>query len=213
MLFSPVPDDELKRLRGLRDLMLLDTPTEPFFDMLAQRAAEVCRVPIALVSLVDSDRQWFKANVGLTGVAQTDRDVAFCAHAIMNEEMLVVTDASRDLRFAENPLVTGQPGIRFYAGCPLSLPDGSRVGTLCVIDQVARELDQNQQTALQFLSSLATQALAMRQEILRKALQVRDRYEHALERNEQRFRALVESQGDLVSLATQEGTLLISIWK
>lgn len=207
MLFSPIPDDELKRLRGLRDLMLLDTPTEPFFDTLAQRAAEVCQVPIALVSLIDSDRQWFKANVGLTGVAQTDRDVAFCAHAIMNEEMLVVTDASRDLRFAENPLVTGQPGIRFYAGCPLSLPDGSRVGTLCVIDQVARELDQNQQSALQFLSSLATQALAMRQEVLRKALQIRDRYEHALERNEQRFRALVESQGDLVSLATQEGTL------
>lgn len=207
MLFSPIPADELKRLKGLRDLMLLDTPAEPFFDTLAQRAAEVCGVPIALVSLVDADRQWFKANVGLSGVAQTKRDVAFCAHAIMNDEMFVVPDASRDKRFAENPLVTGQPGIRFYAGCPLSLPDGSRVGTLCVIDQVARELDQNQQSALQFLSSLATQALAMRQELLRQALQVRDQYERALERNEKRFRLLVEAQPDLVSLATQDGTL------
>lgn len=207
MLFSPVPANELTRLKGLRDLMMLDTPAEPLFDTLAQKAAEICKAPIALVSLIDSDRQWFKANVGLTGVQQTARNVAFCSHAIMSDDMFVVPDATKDQRFAENPLVTGQPNIRFYAGCPLSLPDGSRVGTLCVIDQVARELDPLQEHTLQFLSNLVTQALVMRREVLSKALQVRTQYEQALERNEERFRALVETQSDLVSLATQVGTL------
>lgn len=207
MPFAPVPADELTRLKGLRELMLLDTPAEPLFDMLAKQAADICKAPIALVSLIDSDRQWFKANVGLTGVQQTARNVAFCAHAIMSDDMFVVPDATKDQRFAENPLVTGQPNIRFYAGCPLALPDGSRVGTLCVIDQVARELDPQQQQTLQFLSNLAIQALVMRRDVLSKALQVRAQYESALERNEERFRALVETQGDLVSLATQDGTL------
>lgn len=207
MPFAPVPADELTRLKGLRDLMVLDTPAEPLFDMLAQQAALICKAPIALVSLIDSDRQWFKANVGLAGVQQTARNIAFCAHAIMSDNLFVVPDATRDERFAENPLVTGEPNIRFYAGCPLSLPDGSRVGTLCVIDQVARELDPLQERTLQSLSELATQALVMRREVLSKALQVRTQYEQALERNEERFRALVETQGDLVSLATQDGTL------
>jgi diguanylate cyclase (GGDEF)-like protein/PAS domain S-box-containing protein len=207
MAFSPVPANELTRLKGLRELMLLDTPAEPLFDTLAQKAAEVCQAPIALVSLIDVDRQWFKANVGLTGVQETARNVAFCAHAIMSDQMFVVPDALNDRRFAENPLVTGQPHIRFYAGCPLALPDGSKVGTLCVIDQVARQLTNEQEATLQFLSSLVTQALAMRKEMLSKALQVRTQYERALEENEERFRSLVETQTDLVSLATKDGTL------
>jgi len=207
MPFAPVPANELTRLKALRDLMLLDTPDEPLFDLLAQKAALICQAPIALVSLIDSDRQWFKANVGLSGVQQTDRNVAFCAHAIMSNDLFVVPDATQDQHFSSNPLVTGQPNIRFYAGCPLSLPDGSRVGTLCVIDQVARELDPEQEQTLQFLSSLVTQALVMRREVLDKALQVRTQYEQALEHNEERFRSLVETQGDLVSLASQDGTL------
>lgn len=207
MAISPIPANELTRLKGLRELMLLDTPAEALFDTLARKAAEVCNTPIALVSLVDSDRQWFKANVGLTGVTETARNVAFCAHAIMNDHLLVVHDATSDERFSDNPLVKGQPNIRFYAGCPLALPDGSKVGTLCVIDQVARKLSTEQLETLQFLSSLVTQALLMRKELLSKALQVRTEYEQALEQNEERFRALVETQTDLVSLASRDGTL------
>jgi GAF domain-containing protein len=132
------PFNESPRITRLRELMVLDSAPEPLFDSIVQLASEVCGAPIALVSLVDAERQWFKANVGLPGVNETPRDVAFCAHAIEDDALFEVPDAARDPRFRANPLVIGAPDIRFYAGAPLVLPGGERIGTLCVIDRQAR---------------------------------------------------------------------------
>ena len=117
-------DFENQRLQRLRALMVLDTESEPIFDSLAALASSLCGTPIALLSLIDTDRQWFKANVGLAGVAQTPRAVAFCDHAIRSEAVMEVENAQQDPRFAANPLVTGAPDIRFYAGAPLISPRG-----------------------------------------------------------------------------------------
>jgi diguanylate cyclase (GGDEF)-like protein/PAS domain S-box-containing protein len=150
--------DEAERLAALRALEILDSAPEPAFDALVRAASLVCGAPIALISLIDADRQWFKANLGLPGVTETPRDLAFCAHAILGDDILEVADAAVDPRFADNPLVTGNPDIRFYAGAPLRLKDGSTVGTLCVIDRRARRLDDTQR---EILSSLALTASAM----------------------------------------------------
>ena len=163
MIPAPHPLDEAARLAALRRLGVLDTPAEPGFDELVAAAAAVCGTPIALVSLVDEERQWFKARVGLTA-EQTPRDLAFCAHAILGPDVLEVRDASADARFADNPLVTGDPGIQFYAGAPIQLADGSRVGTLCVIDRVPRALDAHQRAVLQQLSRAASAALELRRD-------------------------------------------------
>ena len=128
------PPDEAFRLRTLTSLSILDTPAEERFDRLTRLAQRLFNVPIALVSLIDSNRQWFKSCQGLD-VRETPRDVSFCAHAILGNDLLVVPDAAADARFADNPLVTGEPFIRFYAGCPLKAPNGSLLGTLCVIDR------------------------------------------------------------------------------
>ena len=148
---APVPADEERRLRALQQTGLLDTEAEERFDRYTRIAAALFDVPIALVSLVDRDRQWFKSRTGMD-VSETARDKAFCAHVILDSDVMQVPDALVDDRFADNPLVTDEPRIRFYAGAPLSLGDGSAVGTLCVIDHRARNLDQDQ---LQLLSDLA----------------------------------------------------------
>src|SRR5689334_7093200 len=124
--------EELKRLARLRLLAVMDTEPEPVFDGLVRLAASICRTPISLVSLVDDSRQWFKANHGLDGVSETGRDIAFCAHAIRDDGVMEVADATLDSRFAQNPLVLGDPEIRFYAGAPITMPAGERIGTLCV---------------------------------------------------------------------------------
>lgn len=143
----PVPtaekrDNEAATLAALHALEVLDTGPEAEFDALVRAASTICGVPISLISLIDAERQWFKANVGLPGVSETPRDVAFCAHAVLGDEIFEVPDATRDARFADNPLVAGQPAIRFYAGAPIRLTDGSRVGTLCVIDREPRVLGE-----------------------------------------------------------------------
>lgn len=152
---APSLASEERRLAALRRLALLDTPDEPAFDDLTHLAATALNAPIALVSLVDSERQWFKSRVGLS-VCETARELAFCVHAIESDEVLEVPDASADARFATNPLVTGPPHIRFYAGAPLTTSDGHRVGTLCVIDQVPRRLSQGQRD---LLAGLARQVM------------------------------------------------------
>lgn len=162
MLRAPLPSHEPERLRALERLDVLDSEPEREFDALAAAAALVCGVPISLVSLIDRDRQWLKANVGLDGVSETPRDHAFCAHAILEDGVFEVPDAQADQRFADNPLVTQSPDIRFYAGAPLRLSDGAHVGTLCVIDRVPRRLTTQQRDVLQLLSAAAVQALESR---------------------------------------------------
>jgi diguanylate cyclase (GGDEF)-like protein/PAS domain S-box-containing protein len=158
---APIPPDESARLAALARYEILDTPTEPAFDRLTRLAARLLDVPIALVSLVDEERQWWKARLGLPGV-ETPRDDAFCAHAILGREPLVVADAARDERFARNPLVTGAPHIRAYAGAPLVTPDGHRIGTLCVIDRRPRDFSPEQVAVLADLSSLVMDELELR---------------------------------------------------
>ena len=178
----PLPaDHEAERLRVLHALRVLDTAPEPLFDSIARLASQVCGTPIALLSLVDGERQWFKANVGLDGVSQTPRAMAFCAHAIGGDALFEVGDATIDPRFASNPLVTGDPSIRFYAGAPLALPGGQRVGTLCVIDRVQRQLEPAQAALLQALAAIATQALQMRRDLIERLLASSSDYERALQ--------------------------------
>jgi len=134
---SPRETLERERLRALADLKVLDTPAEKMFDDIVNAAALALDAKIALVSLVDIDRQWFKARCGLD-TRETGRDIAFCAYAIEQAEPFIVMNAAQDSRFADNPLVTGPPHIRFYAGTPLVTPSGHAVGTLCVIDDEPR---------------------------------------------------------------------------
>ncbi|GAP97373.1 GAF domain-containing protein [Leptolyngbya sp. NIES-2104] len=138
---------EADRLEALKQYQILDTPPEQTYDDFTLLASYICEVPIALISLVDSERQWFKSKVGLE-VNETPRDVAFCNTTILSPEILIVSDALLDQRFATNPLVTDEPRIRFYAGAPLVTPEGHILGSLCVIDRKPRELSEVQKTAL-----------------------------------------------------------------
>ena len=156
---APLPPDEAERLRALADLGVLDTPAEPEFDGLVQAAALVCGTSISLLSLVDRERQWFKAASGLPEPRETPRALSFCAHAILDDATLVVPDLQADPRFADNPLVTGHPDLRFYAGVPLRLAGGPRVGTLCVLDPQPRQLDAGQREVLAHLAAAAVRLL------------------------------------------------------
>lgn len=148
-----VPLDEETRLHSLRELKLLDTEPEDRFDRVVRLAASIFKVPIAYIALVDRDRQWFKAQTGMCAT-QTTREVSFCGHAILEDSALVIPDARQDARFAGNPLVTGEPFVRFYAGQPVRAPDGSKVGTLCLVDHEPRELAENEFKVLQQLGDL-----------------------------------------------------------
>lgn len=159
MLIAPRPTDEEARLNALRALLLLDTPPEDRFDRIVAFAAEELDMPIALISLVDEHRQWFKSRVGLDA-AETARDISFCGHAITQPATFVVDDALRDDRFRDNPLVTGGPEIRFYAGAPLRLPSGHAVGTLCVLDTRPRTLDRVDHALLAALRDLIVEEIA-----------------------------------------------------
>jgi GAF domain-containing protein len=156
-----IPANERARLRRLEELQILDTPIEREFDNITQIASAVFGTPIALVSLVDQTRQWFKSHHGLAA-RQTPRDVSFCGHVVASDELLVVPDAHRDVRFADNPLVTGEPEVRFYAGTPLRTTDGLVLGTLCAIDHVPRALTPQQLEILQLLAEQTTTILQSR---------------------------------------------------
>lgn len=164
MLAPPVPADEARRIAALLSCGVLDSAPDAAFDDIVQLASAFCGTPIALVSLVDRSRQWFKAKVGLT-TSETPRDISFCAHAVVAREPLVVPDALQDWRFADNPLVTGEPFVRFYAGIPLVLAEGAVVGTLCVIDHAPRALSEGQLDALKLLARRASTELDLRRRL------------------------------------------------
>ncbi|HET6433798.1 PAS domain S-box protein [Dyella sp.] len=154
--------NESAAIAALRQLDVLDSAADAELDALVQAASLVCGTPISLISLIDEHRQWFKASVGLPGVSETPRDMAFCAHAVLGDALFEVPETLDDDRFADNPLVTGEPNIRFYAGVPLTLAAGERVGTLCVIDRQPRRLDDNQRAVLRSLGLVASRALETR---------------------------------------------------
>jgi GAF domain-containing protein len=164
----PTPKDEAKRIEVLWQYDILDTVPEQVFDELTELAAHICESPIALITLVDEKRQWFKSKVGVD-INETPRDISFCAYAIVQENIMVVADASKDKRFSKNPLVVSEPHIRFYAGAPLITPDGHALGTLCVLDKKPHKLRPDQKRALEILSRHVMTQLELRRRTLELA--------------------------------------------
>jgi GAF domain-containing protein len=162
MEIAPIPKDEVDRLAALRALLILDTPPEERFDRIAAFAAQEFDVPIALVSLVDADRTWFKAHIGVD-LCEAPRDISFCGHAIVSDETLVVPDALLDTRFADNPHVVNPPHIRFYAGACLQMPSGQIVGTLCLHDMIPRVMDAISLAILSSLRDLVVEELVAKE--------------------------------------------------
>jgi PAS domain S-box-containing protein len=195
MSFLTPPADEAARLEALRSFAVLDTPAEAEFDDIVALAAEICGVPIAMVTLVDAQRQWFKAKLGIE-TPENPRAVSFCAHALGQTGTLIVADATKDARFAQNPLVTGAPGIRFYAGAPLIAQEGAVLGTLCVIDRVPRTFAAAQEKALRLLSREVMTHLELR------------RRTTGLLASEARYRALFEYAPDGILIADSRSTYL-----
>jgi len=162
MMEPQIPKLENQRIAELRSLLLLDSSPEERFDRITRVAKQLFNVPIALISLVDTDRQWFKSRVGLDA-SETNRDISFCGHAILSDDVFIVENALNDLRFCDNPLVTGGPKIRFYAGAPLAMPSGNKLGTLCIISTEAREFDLKQRALLHDLSEIVISELVSQQ--------------------------------------------------
>lgn len=162
MMPVPLPDNEAQRLQALRSLHLLDSAPRASFDTITALAANLCQTPIALITLIDSDRQWFLSRQGMEDIVQTSRSEAFCAHAIcLPDPVMEVRNATTDPRFADNPFVTAAAGVRFYAGAPIHDLDGMALGTLCVVDRRERQLDDAQRLALRQLADLATQLIVL----------------------------------------------------
>jgi diguanylate cyclase len=206
MLIAGPTVSEEQRIALLATLRLLDSPPEAVFDRIARLAAQVLQAPIALVSLVDRDRQWFKARVGLD-VAETPRDYAFCAHAIHNPSPLIVADTLLDARFADNPLVIGEPRIRFYAGAPIFSSGGVALGTLCVIDREPRLLTDAQIQILQDLAALAQREIIQREAVELSAV-ISAQNDRAIQENVARFKATFEHAAIGIAVLSVDGRWL-----
>ena len=202
-----IPPDEEQRLASLRSLQILDTPREERFDRITRMAARLFDVPIALVTLVDASRQWFKSSQGLT-LSETQRSISFCGHTILGRDIFVVPDSKEDPRFSDNPLVTGPPFLRFYAGCPLSGPDGRNLGTLCIIDNRPRQMTEADLKALKDLADLVQDELSnltlSRTNALLSALQRENGERKRVEEALQRFQFSMEHAPDAVFFMTRE---------
>lgn len=194
MLPAPIPEDDQQRLAELHALGLLDSAPDPAFDRVTRLAKRMFDVPTVLVSLIDKDRQWFASNIGLDAT-ETTRDISFCGHAILGEEVFVVEDATEDERFADNPLVAGSPDIKFYAGAPLRTPSGAAVGTLCLIDSDSREMTRHE------LDNLADLAEIINGEIAHMCLANTDPLTGLLNR-----RGLFAAGSQLLAIAKREET-------
>ena len=195
MMIAAKPPNEEARLAALQSFHILDTPAEKAFDDLVRLASYICQTPVAMVSFVDRDRQWFKAKLGVA-VQETARDLAFCAHAILTpEDLLIVPDASLDERFSDNPFVTDAPNIRFYAGAPLVTASGMPLGTLCVVDHSPKELTPGQINALTVLRNLVVRELELhkRNSELLEAIRNLEQAKGALMQNDRRYRELVNA--------------------
>jgi len=199
--------DESSRLAALRRYRILDTEPERAFDDLALLASQICGTPIALITLVDAERQWFKARVGLS-LRETARSISFCGHAIQQSDLFIVPDALDDERFRDNPLVRTEPRIRFYAGAPLITPDGEALGTICVIDRVPRNLTPDQTEALEALRRQVQSQLELRQNlaVLKEALEARDRAEADERRLTSELRAALDHERKLAALVPLSST-------
>lgn len=184
---APLPKNEAKRLKVLWQYDVLDTVPEEVFDDLTDLAAHICEAPIALISLVDENRQWFKSRVG-TSLKETSRDISFCAHAILQNGLFVIADATKDPRFRDNPIVTGPPKVRFYAGVPLKSPDGYALGTLCILDKKPKRLRPEQKRALMVLARHVETQLELR----RHAKELAEAREHGDRQHAELARAQVE---------------------
>ncbi|HSS44308.1 MAG TPA: GAF domain-containing protein [Thermoanaerobaculia bacterium] len=196
MLTAPIPANDTARVEALGRYEILDTPPEQEFDDLTLLASHICGAPLAQISLVDAERQWFKSKVGLTA-SETRRDISFCGHAILRQDVMVVPDAASDERFADNPLVTGDPKIRFYAGAPLMTSEGLALGALCVMDRAPRNLTPAQVDALRALS----RQVVAQMELRRRLRHERQEAGHALQEKEDTIQ-LVASQMPAVVWST-----------
>jgi GAF domain-containing protein len=192
---APTPQNEQARRAALASYAILDTDPEPSFDDLTLLASFICKTPTALITLVDEHRQWFKSRVGMSK-EETSRDIAFCSHAILQNDMFIVPDALKDERFRDNPLVEGDPHIRFYAGVPLINEEGFALGTLCVIDNTPRTLSSAETEALLALSRLVLGQMDLRRNLvsLKRALHNRTAEEH------ERQRELAKVQAQLMRM-------------
>jgi diguanylate cyclase (GGDEF)-like protein len=160
-MLAPIPHDEEARLADLHHYRIVDTGPEESFDRIARLACAMAQTPVALISLIDRDRQWFKSHIGLQA-RETPREMAFCAHAILEDGVMVVEDATRDARFACNSLVRREGGIRFYAGAPIKSPSGHRLGTLCVIDRIPRRIDPRMKEMLKDMAAMVVSEMELR---------------------------------------------------
>jgi PAS domain S-box-containing protein len=221
---APLPPDETERLETLRHYAILDTPPEQAFERITALAARLFQVPIALVTFVDEERQWFKSCHGLD-TRQTDRGFSFCAHAIQDNKTMVVPDATRDPRFAASPLVTGPPGIRFYAGAPLKVAGGHNLGTLCILDTAPRaSLSRAEQETLQDLAAIVVDEMELRlaairireendarrriEETLREAKEALVGSHEVIERERRRYEDLLAFAPDGYLVTDAEGNIL-----
>lgn len=194
LMKAAMPANETARLEALRRYEVLDTPPEKEFDDLCYLASHICGTPVALISLIDQDRQWFKAKLG-SDLSETSRDIAFCAHAILDHDIFVVEDATKDKRFAQNPMVTSEANLRFYAGAPLLTPDGFTVGTICVVDQKPRKLSPEQLDAMRALGRQVINQLELRKNLieLTRTTIARQRLEQTVRESERRLFQFLEA--------------------